>query len=160
MKPPKNEQSNLDYEKVKTDDFITGIISDVKYDEEHTFKGYQGAEDKVKPAVMIQFTLEGYEYAKYSGWLSFSYDGRSNLFNTYIVPLVSGAEEYMDFDLDNLKGTKVKVLFKDTKSGFQKVDNIRPIGTKVSVIQEISLDEPDELAEPKLSIEDCFNTED
>lgn len=128
MKPPKTEKT--DFEKVNMDDFVSGFIEDVQYDNEHKFKGYNGAEDKVKPAVRLKFKIEGYQYPHYSRWMAFSYAEKSNLLNKYLLPLVEGAEKDMDFDIDLLKGLRVKMLWSE-KNGFQSVETIRPIGKKL-----------------------------
>jgi hypothetical protein len=128
MKPPKTAKT--DFEKVTTDDFTICTIEDIAVDMEHKFKGFQGAEDKVKPAVRFKFKVEGYQYHHYSRWMSFNYGEKSNLFLKFLVPLVEGAAPDMDFDIDALKGMKVKVLWAE-KNEFQFPETIRPIGKKL-----------------------------
>ena len=130
MKPPKREGSG-DYEKVKTDDFVSGIIEDVAYDMLHKFKGFEGKPDTEAPGVRFKFKLEGYQYPHYSRWMKFNYGEKANLYLKYLAPLVDGAAPDMDFDLDQLKGLKVKTLWNE-KNGFQSVETIRPIGKKVA----------------------------
>lgn len=128
MKPPKQEKT--EYEKVNTEDFVFGVIEEVQYEQEHLFKGFQGAEDKRKPAARFKFKIEGCQFPHYSRWMAFSYAEKSNLLNKYLVPLVEGAEPDMDFDLDALRGFKVKMLWSE-KNGFQNIETIRPVGKKL-----------------------------
>jgi len=131
MRPPVKEM-----EKIKTDDFVTGMIEDVLYDMQHTFKGYGKDEsgapkpDTVGPAVRLVFSVDGYKFPHKTSWMKFSYSEKSNLFKKYIASLVHGAKEYMDFDLDQLKGLRVKMLWAD-KGDYQHIETIRPIGDKV-----------------------------
>lgn len=141
MKPPKTE--NKDFEKVSTEDFVQGVIEEIQYDKEHKFKGYNGAEDKVRPATRFKFKLEGCQYPHYSRWMTFSYSEKSNLYTKYLVSLVENAQPDMDFDLDNLKGMKVKTLWSE-HNGYQGIETIRPVGKKIayqSGLPEIQMDE-------------------
>ena len=133
MKPPKPDKT--EYEKVSTDDFLTGVIKEVQYDQEHKFKGFNGEADKLKSAVRFKFEIDGYKHSHYSRWMTFSYGEKSNLFLKYLVPLVDGAVPDMDFDLDQLKGLKVKTLWSE-KNDFQTVETIRPIGGKIAFTAE------------------------
>lgn len=118
----------MEYEKVKTDDFVTGEIKEIKYDMEHKFT-YQG-NTKVAPACRIVFKVDGYKFDHGTPWMSFNLSEKSNLFKKYVLPLVAGAEEYMEFDLDQLIGMKVKMLWAD-KGDFQHIETIRPLGEKL-----------------------------
>jgi hypothetical protein len=129
MIPPSRK---LEYEKIKTDDFVTGEVKEIKYDLEHKFT-YQG-NTKIAPACRIAFRVDGYKYDHGTPWMSFNLDEKSNLYKKYVSPLVVGAEPYMEFDLDNLIGMKVKMLWAD-KGDFQHIETIRPIGEKVSPSQ-------------------------
>lgn len=144
MKPPR---TTTEYEKVKTDDFIKGEIEDVLYDMDHTFK-FQGNEKK-GPAVRLKFRLEGYKYPHFTRWMYFSYGEQTNLFSKYVMSLVEGAEKDMDFDLDKLKGMKVKTLWKE-KNNFQSIDTIRPLEGKIlagAPVFGAQSEEPAEVAE-------------
>lgn len=138
MKPVKKE---IVYEKVSTDDFVVATIEDIQYetDREFTYKG----EKKKSDAVKFKFIIEGMKYPKTTGWMSFSYDERSTLYSKYLTSLVEGSKPYMDFDLDQLKGLKVKMLWKNkTYEGkeYQTIETIRPIGKKVIPINSPSSD--------------------
>lgn len=128
MKPPKQEKT--DYEKVDINDFVVGTIEEVQYDQEHKFKGFQGAEDKIKPAVRLKFKINSYKFPHYSRWMAFNYGEKSNLYLKYLLPLVEGAEPDMDFDMDALKGMGVKMLWSE-KNGFQNIETIRPANKKI-----------------------------
>lgn len=125
MIPPSRK---LEYEKVKTDDFVTGTITEIKYDMEHK-SSYQGKE-KIGPACRFTFEIDGYKYPHGTPWMFFGYGEKTNLYKKYISSLVQNAEPDMEFDLDQLKGMKVKILWKDN-GDFQHVDVIRPSGQKI-----------------------------
>lgn len=131
MRPPKRE---IEYEKVDTTDFLIGKIEDILYDQNHK-SNYMGKE-KIGPCVRFKFSIEGYQYHHYSRWMSFSYGEKSNLYRMYLVPLVVGAEPDMNFDLDVLKGMKIKMLWAE-KNNFQFPETIRPF-TKKIVLSDIA----------------------
>ena len=147
MKPEKH--SNKEFEKLVIGDMILGRIDDIQYDQEHKFKGFQGKEDTIQPAVRIKFILDGYSYPHYSRWYKFSYGEKSNLYKIFLVKLVENAKPDMDFDLDYLKSLKVKTLW--TENGdFQNLESIFPAEGKVkadnppkqeSIEEEIPLQE-------------------
>ena len=151
MKPQRRQK--IDYEKVQTGDFINGKIVDIQYHETHEFK-FQG-QIKIAPACRFVFELEGYKFHHYSRWLNFSYGEKSNLYKRFLDNLVLGALPDMDFDLDKLKGMKVKTIWKG--EDFQTVELIRPIGEKYTTVKftdfdktsdEPPVDEPMEDVEP------------
>ncbi len=125
MKPQR--RNNVDYERVKTGDFINGRIIDIQYDEEHEFK-FKG-DIKMRPACRFVFELEGYKFKHYTRWITFSYGEKTNLYKKYLENLVLGAMPDMDFDLDQLKGMSVKTIWKG--EDFQSIELIRPIGNKL-----------------------------
>lgn len=135
MKPANKEKTQ--FEKVPMDDFVIGTIEAIEYDQEHLFKGYNGAEDKIKPAVRFKFKIENLSYSHYSNWMSFSYAEKANLYIKYLTPLVSEAAPNMDFDLDRLKGMKLKMLWTEFK-GFQKPETIRPFNGKIDSLPSVS----------------------
>ena len=145
MRPPPRENN---FEKVVIGEFINGTVADIEYDEQHKFKGYQGNEDRITSAVRLVFELDGYEYPHRTRWMTFSYGEKTNLFNKYLVKLVKNAEPDMDFDLDNIKGLKVKTIWQE-KNGFQSIEAIYPLGERVDPDVEKSEpidlgDDPDE----------------
>lgn len=128
MQPPKQV-----FEKVKTDDFVIGTIDSYEYDEKHEFIGKDGT--KVSPAIRFVFIIEGMEYPKKSKWMTFSYHEKSGLYLKYLSSLVKDAKPKMAFDLDQLVGMKIKMLWKDdTNPDYQKLDSIRPLGEKIIAI--------------------------
>jgi hypothetical protein len=141
MKP--TDKPKGDYEKVKCDDFISGVIEDVQYDKEHSFKGFQGQPDSKKEACRFIFRLDGYAFKHFSRWMTFNYAEKSNVYKKYLVPLVDHAEPFMDFDLDQLKGMKVKTLWKE-ENDFQSVETIRPIEGKIFRPLEKTIEEEHE----------------
>ena len=139
MKPPKREQK--DFERVAIGEMIKGELSDIQYDMEHVFKGFQGKEDTKAAAVRFVFTLEGYKHKHFSRWMRFNYGAKSNLFSKYLCKLVAGAVPDMDYDLDFLKGMKVKTLWSEN-NGFQTIESIFPLEKKEVATKQPSIDEP------------------
>ena len=125
MIPPSKK---LEYEKVKTDDFVVGEITEIKYDMER--KSIWKGVEKVGPACRIIFQIDGCKFPHGTPWMSFNLSEKSNLFKKYVSSLVEGAEEFMEFDLDQLIGMKVKMLWKDN-GDFQHIEVIRPVGSKI-----------------------------
>lgn len=119
MMPPKRE-----FEKVSVDEWINGEIVEIQYDIKHLFKASEG------PAVKVKISLSDYKYPKTTPWMLFSYSKKSNLFILFVEPLVEGAYEYMNFDLDQLKGAKIKVMF-EQKGEYQNILRIRPLSNKI-----------------------------
>lgn len=128
MKPPQNKK--LEFEKVAIGEMLPGIIEDIQYDKEHKFKGFQGKEDTIQPAVRFKFVLDGYKFSHYSRWFKFNYGEKANLYKIFLTKLVENAESDMDFDLDILKGMKVKTLWNEN-GDFQNLESIFPNQAKV-----------------------------
>jgi hypothetical protein len=125
---PQTQKNSDDYEKVKTGEFISGTIDNVEYDLQHKFS-YKG-EEKTAQAVRLVFDLDGYEFKHRTHWMTFSYGERSNLYNKYLVKLVEACMPDMDFDLDEVKGLRIKTIWKEA-NGFQSVELIQPEGEKI-----------------------------
>ena len=149
MKPP---QTHREFEKVKIGEMITGTISEVMYDQEHKFKGFQGGEDTTQPAVRFKFILDGYKFAHYSRWFKFNYGERANLYKIFLVKLVENAKPDMDFDLDLLKGMYVKTVWNEN-GDFQNLESIFPVGDKVKASDVLAPTEP--LDEPLEGIDEA-----
>lgn len=126
MKPP--QRPRTEFEQVATDDWTTGTISEIQYNENHK-RIWQG-EEKIGPAVRLKFALDGYNFPHYSGWMTFSYGEKTNLFKKYISSLVDGAVPEMEFDLDQLKDLPVKIMWKQNGE-YQNVELIRPVNGKI-----------------------------
>lgn len=145
MLPP--PRPKLVYEKVVEDEWIPGVIDEIEYELERksTYKG----QEKVGPAIRIRMVLEGYKFPKSSGWLSFIYSDKSNLYKTYICGLVANPKPYMDFDPDVLKGMKIKCMWETNAKNpeYQNLVRIRPVGEKITAelpteeVPEASVDE-------------------
>jgi hypothetical protein len=133
MKPP--QRSSTTFEKVKIGDFITGYISKIEYDNEHKFKGFEGKEDKISPAIRFVFKLDGYEYPHRSRWMNFNVGEKSNLYKKYISKLVANAKPDMSFDLDILLDMQVKTIWEEN-GDFQNLENIYPAGKKITIKDE------------------------
>lgn len=133
----------LEYEKVPTDNFVSAVIERIEYETDHEWKPFQGKDREPSDAVKLKFIIEGCQYPKSTPWMSFSYDARSKLYSIFINSLVEGAEEYMDFDLDQLVGMKIKMLWKDNGE-YQNIETVRPVGEKVKPIANFKAPNPDD----------------
>lgn len=136
--PPKR---TTQFERVKTGEFIKGIISDIEYDYKHIFK----FQDKETEAVGVRFILklDGYQYFHRSRWLKFNLGEKANLFKKYVNKLVANAHKDMCFDLDELKGMRVKTIWEENND-FQNIESIYPESEKITV-EEVDPDsQPEE----------------
>lgn len=122
--PPKPK---TEYEKVPTGEFVNGVIQEIQYDEKHVFKGA----DEPKAGVRLKFTMQGCQFPHYSRWMTFGNSEKSKLYTDFIQPLVEGAKPYKDFDLEILKGMKVKMLWVDNEE-YQNLKLIQPLEAKVN----------------------------
>lgn len=132
LKPP--PRTKLDYEKVDTEDWINGFIEEIQSDEKRDtgFKDEESGEPIIKHMIRFKFKLEGYSYPHYSRWMSLSYHEKSNLFKKYLSNLVEHAQPDMDFDLEQLKGMPVKMMWSNN-GDFQNIEMVRPIKGKPDV---------------------------
>ncbi len=141
MLPP--SRPKLEYEKVVVDEWLPGVIDEIEYDMEHksTFKGVE----KVGAAVKIKMVLDGYKFPKSSGWMSFIYDEKSKLYKTFIVGLVDNPKPYMEFDMDALRGMKIKGMWENNPKNpeYQNLVRVRPVGDKVQASAEPAEDAPE-----------------
>lgn len=119
MKPPKRE-----YEQVEVDTWLNGEITDIQYEESHEFT-YKGNVNS-GPGVKIIIKLDDYKDSKHTRWMYFNYGEKSNLYKLWLSPLVQGAKPNMDFDLDGLKGTKIKVMYAQNGE-YQNLVMVRPL---------------------------------
>lgn len=125
--PPKKAFS---YEKVPTGDFVLGEIVEIEYDMNHTFKGFQGKEDTVQAGVRLVFKLDKCQHLHKTRWMKFSYHEKAGLYKSFLSKLVEGAAPGMEFDLDRIKGMKVKTIWADN-GDFQNIENIFPLTKKI-----------------------------
>lgn len=123
MIPPRRE-----FEKVKVDEWISGDITDIQYEQEHEFS-YKGNKSKGMAARII-FNLDGYKDRKQTGWMGFSYSEKSTLYRVYLSALVEGAKPNMNFDLDLLKNLRIKVMYAQNGE-YQNVVMVRPLQDKI-----------------------------
>jgi hypothetical protein len=124
-----------EFEKVEIDVWINGEIVDIKDDPERktNFTDEDG-KPKVVHGIQFVFKLEGYSFSHYSRWYTLSYSEKANLYKEVLVHLVDNCHEYMDFDLETLKGLKVKTMWNESKGKdgriWQNLTQIRALGTK------------------------------
>ena len=130
MRPPR--QSQVDYERIqKYDEWIPGEVEDVTLEENRRtgFKDDKTGADKYVDQVRFKFKLAGHQYSHYSRWMTYSFGEKSNLYLKYLKHLVAGAQPDMKFDLDLLKGFKVKLMWSQN-GDFDNLDQIRPLAEK------------------------------
>ena len=123
--------SGNDYEKVKIGEFITGIIDEVCYEENHEFSYLKQVTKSL--GIRFKLLLEGCEHPKYTKWQKFNLGARSNLYKRYVSQLVAGATPNMDFDLDELQGLQVQTYWTENDKGYQNIELIKPVGDKLNV---------------------------
>jgi len=128
MKVPKSD--NKDFEKLAVDEWLTGTIKDIQYDMEKKWV-WEGKET-IQPGVRFVFSVDGYQYNHYSGWLKLNVGEKANLYKRYVASLVGNAKPNMDIDIDVLKGMSVKFMWEENDKGFQRVLKIKPLFDKVS----------------------------
>jgi hypothetical protein len=155
MKVPKSD--NKDFEKLVIDEWLTGTIEDIQYDMEKKWT-WEGKET-VQPGVRFVFSVDQfgdivYKFHHYSGWLKLNVGEKANLYKRYVSALVVDAKPNMEIDIDVLKGMKVKFMWEESESGFQRVLKIKPVGKKVRADSVIHNPEDEFTAE----IEEVFET--
>lgn len=143
MRPP--ARNSMTYEKVKIGDFIYGVIEKIEYDDNHKFKGFEGKEDKLSPALRFVFKLQGYEYPHRSRWMNFNVGEKSNLYKKYIAKLVNNPKPDMDFDMDKFVSMEIKTIWEEN-GDFQNLESIYPNGAKLT-INENEVNEPPAITE-------------
>lgn len=130
MRQPNHDK--IEYERIqKYDEWVTGIIEEVKLEENRLtgFKDDVTGLPKRADMIRFKFKLDGHQYPHYSRWLTYSYGEKANLYLKYLKHLVEGAAPDMDFDLDLLKGFPIKTMW--TANGdFDNLEQIRPLKAK------------------------------
>jgi hypothetical protein len=131
MIPPRREKT--EFERVGVyGDFVPGVIEVIEYDPTHktTYLGEQSE----KFCVRIGFRLDGYNFLHRSRWLTFSYGEKANLYKKFISKLVKNAKPDMCFDLDVLKGLRVKTIWVENGE-YENLENVFPEGEKIEVTE-------------------------
>uniref|UniRef100_A0A6M3IV98 Uncharacterized protein n=1 Tax=viral metagenome TaxID=1070528 RepID=A0A6M3IV98_9ZZZZ len=126
MRAPKG--SGVVFEKVSIGELLPGVIDNVEYDQNHKFT-FQG-EDKIAAAVRLVFKLDGYKFPHRTRWMKFNVGEKANLYKLILSKLVEGAKPDMDFDIDHLKGMKIKTLWAEN-GDFQNLESIFPLEKKL-----------------------------
>lgn len=121
-----------EYEKIKVDDWVLGVIEEIQRDEKRTtgFKDEETGEPIIKDCIRFKFNIEGCSYPHYSRWMTFSYHEKSGLYSKYLLSLVENAKPDMDFDLERFKQFKIKMMWANN-GNFQNLELIRPAGNKI-----------------------------
>ena len=127
-----------DYERVAVDEWLTGEIAEVQYDEQRQYnvKDKETGEwsKATAPHVRFKFKLDGYQYPHYSRWMKASTFEKSNLYGKYLkylCPKFDCADQLID--LDKLQGIQIKVMFEDNNE-FQNVTQIRGLDPDLNII--------------------------
>lgn len=137
MKP--NKQKQTDFEKVSTADFVVGKIIEIQRDENH--KSTWEGKEKIQDCIRFKFEIEGCQFPHYSKWMLFFYGEQTNLYQKFLLPLVDNANPEMDFELENLVGIPIKMLWAE-KGDFQYPETVRPVGGKINSTTSISENPP------------------
>lgn len=124
-----------EFEKVKIDEWIVGEIVEIeeRLNENKKFKNQETGEYEFRNVdeVRFVFSLDGYQYKKYSRWMTRSISDRSNLFNKYLKKIIPDLEPTDCIDLSLLVGTKVRVMYENQTGNdgnvYQVVAQIRPL---------------------------------
>ena len=153
MKPPPRKKT--DFEKVVVGEMIPGKIEVVEYDQEHKFKGFQGKEDTIQPAIRLKLSLDGYKFPHYTRWMKFSLGEKANLYKKYVSKLVENAMPDMDIDLDILNGLPIKTVWGE-ENNFQNIDAIYPNPLKVKADAPIAKVPVIDIEEPIIDEEPPF----
>lgn len=114
-----------EYEKVPVEVWINGEIEEVQYKDDHE----NFNKEKVQ-GVRLKLKLEGCSYPHYTRWMTFGCAEKSNLYKLVILPLVQDAKPFMDFDMDELTGFKIKSMWSNNDE-YQNLDMMRPINGKL-----------------------------
>jgi hypothetical protein len=156
MRAPK--RGNVEYERILAyDEWIPGTIVEVKLEENRVtgFKDEKTGLPKSADQIRFKFALDGHEYQHYSRWMTYTFGEKSNLFTKYLKYLVEGAQPDMEFDLDELKGFKIKTMWSQN-GDFDNLEQIRPLGAKLKPSGKA----PAETSEPEPAEEVSVETED
>lgn len=147
-----------DFEKVKVDEWITGVIQEVQEfkDVEKTFLNKEFDEEngeyhevkttKLINQVRFKFKLDGYEFSHYSKKMTASLNERSNLFLFLSQLYGELLSPDIPVELDMLKGVKVKTMWVEIKLKdggiFQYPDKIRSMQDTLPPIWNVKEKEP------------------
>lgn len=141
MRPP--VRPKREYEKVPVEVWVNGEIEEIQYKDDHE----NFNKEKVQ-GVRLKLSLEGCKFPHYTRWMTFGYAEKSNLYKLVILPLVQDAKQFMEFDIDELKGFKIKTMWSNNEE-YQNLDMMRPRDTKLVPSGEPSgVASPDEAEVP------------
>jgi hypothetical protein len=119
------------FEELPANIYINGLIVKVKREENHLKKDGTTADQ-----VQIRYTVEGAKSERSTTWMTFSYSEKSNLYKMWVRPLVAGAFEYMEFDLQELEGMPAQFMFDEAfeEAGKMKqyLAKVIPQGSKLT----------------------------
>jgi hypothetical protein len=145
MRPPKKQ-----YEKIPTGIEVAGVISNIEYDQNRAFKGFDGKPDVKLLGIKLVFSLDGCQYSHGTQWMKLSTHEKSTLYKKYITALVENSTPEMDFDLDVLKGMPIITIWEDNGE-YQNLKEIRPAISKMTV--ELAVEEPSAEPLPEIDLD-------
>lgn len=137
----------LEYEKVAVDEWLTGHIEEVQYNEhrEYNHKNEEtGAREKLTaPHVRFKFRIDGYEYPHYSRWMKASTYEMSNLYSKYLKYLCPQHDcQDQVIDLDLLTGAQVKLMW-ENNGDYQNITQLRGLDPALNaIVSELENVEP------------------
>ena len=77
--------------------------------------------------------------------MRFNVGEKSNLYRKYLVKLVEGITPDADFDIDHLRGMKIKTLWEE-QNDFQNIESIFPLEKKISYTEDLAIQEGTEVS--------------
>jgi len=85
--------------------------------------------------------------------MRFNVGEKSNLYKKYLAKLVEGIIPDADFDIDHLRGMKIKTLWEESND-FQNIESIFPLDKKISYTEELAIQEETEVSPASESSEE------
>lgn len=127
MYPPKR-----DYERLETGVEISGVIANVEYDENRTFKGFDGKPNQKLTGIRFVFNFDDYAFPHSTRWMKFSTYEKSALYDKYLKVLIKDIFSNASFDFDSMKGMRVITTW-STNGDFQNLETIKPADKMLEV---------------------------
>ncbi|MDD4892370.1 MAG: hypothetical protein PHH73_00025 [Candidatus Rickettsiella isopodorum] len=148
--------SNIEYEKVKIDEWIEGKIKDVEVEKDvkSEWKNADGeVEEKVQDKVRFIFELVGYKFSHRSKRMTISTHKKSTLYKDFLVSLFPTLKPSVVVDLEMLKGQSVKTMWDERVSDrdgktYQYLSKIKLLGNDDGKFHIVIRDEEKEKNTP------------
>ena len=131
-------KQSMEYEKLAVDEWLTGKIEEVQYDEHRTYKSKDKESgewsEKESPHVRLKLKIDGYKWPHYSRWMKCSTNGKSNFYSKYLKYLCPEYDcEDKVIDIDKLVGVKCKTMWENNDE-YQNITSIRGLEPTLNII--------------------------